>query len=109
MPNKTYSKQNQEAVLLLGRQIKLLRKQKKWSEQSLADRAGISRYTLQKIEKGEMTCAIGSVFELATLVGINLFEQNKIPLSTRLEQANKLITLLPQRIRSEVKDVDDDF
>lgn len=106
---RTYSKYAQETALLLGKQIKLARKQKKWSEQNLADRAGISRATLQKIERGEMTCAIGLVFESAALVGLNLFEQDKIPLSINIENANNKIALLPQRIKPKTKAVDDDF
>ncbi len=47
---RTYSKYAQEAVTLLGEQIKLGRKQRQWSEKNLAERAGISRATLQKIE-----------------------------------------------------------
>ena len=77
---RTYSKYVQEAAQLLGKQIKLAWKQRKWSEQNLSDRAGISRATLQKIERGEMTCAIGLVFEAAALVGLNLFEQDSSPL-----------------------------
>ncbi|MCK5097535.1 MAG: helix-turn-helix transcriptional regulator [Desulfobacteraceae bacterium] len=106
---RTYSKYAQEAAQLLGKQIKLGRKQKKWSEQNLADRAGISRATLQKIERGEMTCAIGLVFEAATLVGLNLFEQDRLPLSISIENANNKIALLPRRIKPETKAVDDDF
>jgi transcriptional regulator with XRE-family HTH domain len=106
---RTYSKYAQEAARLLGKQIKLARKQKKWSEKNLADRAGISRATLQKIENGEMTCAIGLVFEAAALVGLNLFEQDKIPLSISIENVSNKIALLPRRIKSETKAVDDDF
>lgn len=106
---RTYSKSAQEAVRLLGKQIKLARKQRKWSEQNLADRAGISRATLQKIENGEMTCAVGLVFEAATLVGLNLFEQDRTPLSISIENTSNKIALLPQRITSKVKAVDDDF
>ena len=58
----------------MGEQIKLGRKQRQWSETNLAERAGISRATLQKIENSEMICAVGSVFELETLIGIKLFE-----------------------------------
>ena len=65
---RVYSKYTQEAVTLLGEQIKLGRKQRKWSENALAERSGISRATLQKIESGKMTSAIGLVFEVATLV-----------------------------------------
>ena len=106
---RTYSKYAQETALLLGKQIKLARKRKKWSEQNLADRAGISRATLQKIERGEMTCAIGLVFESAALVGLNLFEQDKIPLSISIENANNKIALMPRRIKPQTKVVDDDF
>lgn len=106
---RTYSKYAQEAARLLGKQIKLARKQRKWSEKNLADRAGISRATLQKIENGEMTCAIGLVFEAAALVGLNLFEQDKIPLSISIENVSNKIALLPRRIKSKTKAVDDNF
>jgi transcriptional regulator with XRE-family HTH domain len=106
---RTYSKYAQEAALLLGQQIKLARKQRKWSEKNLAERIGISRATLQKIERGEMTCAIGLVFEAAVLVGINLFEQDRLPLSISIEQTSDKIALLPKRIHSQTKVIDDDF
>jgi transcriptional regulator with XRE-family HTH domain len=106
---RTYSRYAQEAALLLGKQIKLGRKQRKWSEKNLAERVGISRATLQKIENGELTCAIGLVFEAAALVGITLFEHDRVPLAVRIEQANDKITLLPQRVRAQTKVADDDF
>lgn len=106
---RTYSKYAKEAVILLGDQIKLGRKQRKWTEQNLADRAGISRATLQKIEKGEMNCAIGLVFEVATLVGIYLFEQDRYPLSKQIEHTNDKIALLPKRLKAKAIEVDDDF
>lgn len=81
---RTDSRYALEAVVLMGEQIKLGRKQRQWSEKNLAERAGISRATLQKIENGAMSCAVGSVFELATLIGIKLFEwiQSNLTLST---------------------------
>ena len=106
---RTYSKYAMEAVLLLGQQIKLGRKKRKWSEQNLADRAGISRATLQKIEAGQMSPSIGLVFEVAALVGITLFEQDNQWLATRLDLTRSKIALLPKRIRKQKKSVDDDF
>jgi DNA-binding XRE family transcriptional regulator len=106
---RTYSRCAQEAALLLGKQIKLGRKQRKWSENNLAERIGISRATLQKIERGEMTCAIGLVFEAAALVGVNLFEQDNQRLATSLDLTQSKIALLPKRIRKQKKAVDDDF
>ena len=106
---RTYSKYALEATTLLGEQIKLGRKQRKWSEKNLSERAGISRATLQKIENGEMNCVIGLVFEVATLVGINLFEHDNFPLSRQIEQTKDKVALLPKRIKSKTKVVHDDF
>ncbi|ETS30783.1 transcriptional regulator, XRE family [Photorhabdus khanii NC19] len=107
--HRAYSKFSQEAAMLLGEQIKLGRKQRRWSEKNLAERAGISRTTLQKIEKGDMGCSIGLAFELANLVGINLFERDKFPISARIEQTRDKLALLPQRIQEEKRVVYDDF
>lgn len=106
---RAYSKYAKEAVLLLGQHIKLGRKKRKWSEQSLAVRAGISRATLQKIEAGEMTPSIGLVFEVAALVGVPLFEQDSRALATSIELKQSKIALLPKRIRNKTTVVDDDF
>ena len=106
---RTYSKYAQEAAILLGKQIKLGRKQRNWSEQNLAERAGLSRATLQKIENGEMSCAIGLVFEVAVLVGVKLFEPDKLPLSKHIEQTRDKIALLPKRILEKNIELDDDF
>ncbi len=107
--NRTYSNYALDAASLLGGQIKLGRKKRKWSEKNLAERAGISRATLQKIENGEMNCAIGLYFEVAALVGLILFEDDKFPLSRQIEQTKDKLALLPKRIQTRTKVVDDDF
>lgn len=106
---RTYSQYALEAAVLMGAQIKLGRKQRQWSEKNLADRAGISRATLQKIENGEMSCAVGLVFEVATLVGVKLFEPDSMQLSKHIEHTRDKIALLPQRIKTTKKAVRDDF
>ncbi len=106
---RTYSKYAKEAAFLLGQQIKLGRKNRRWSEQNLASRAGISRATLQKIEAGEMSPSIGLVFEVAALVGVPLFEQDSRALATSIELTQSKIALLPKRIKNPTKAVDDDF
>ena len=56
-----------------------------------------------------MSCAVGLVFETATLVGVKLFEQDRRSLSKQLEHTRDKLALLPQRIRTKTKAVDDDF
>jgi transcriptional regulator with XRE-family HTH domain len=81
--DRIYSRFTREAVALLAKQIQLGRKQREWTERELAGRAGISRAALQKIEKGNLSVTIGLVFEVATLVGVPLFEAERAPLDVR--------------------------
>ena len=106
---RTYSDYCVEATALLGKQIKLGRKQRKWTEHDLASRANISRATLQKIEKGDLSCAIGLVFEVANLVGIKLFDSEHMPLRKHIERVDDKIALLPKYVRQGSQVVDDDF
>lgn len=109
MPERPFSKYTIEAVKLLGKQIRLGRKQRRWSEAELAERAGIARATLQRIEKGDMGCKIGLVFEVATLVGIKLFDAESVALKGRIHEADARIALLPKHIHPSRKPVDDEF
>ncbi|MEN0058768.1 MAG: helix-turn-helix transcriptional regulator [Bdellovibrio sp.] len=107
---RSYLKQSKEAVLLLGQQIKLERKQKKMSEFDLADRSGIARSTLQRIEKGDPSVEVGIVFNVAVIVGIQLFDvENNY--TSLLSQTQDKLKLLPKRIRKNLTDeeVYDDF
>ena len=105
----TYSRYTRHAATLLGKQIKIARKERNMTAQDLADRAGISRGLLQRIEKGNLKCQIGAVFEVATLVGIKLFDADTPSLSTSIRQADDRIALLPKHIYLGKKVVDDDF
>lgn len=106
---RTYSRQAVAAAQLLGQQIKLGRKQRRWTELNLAERAGISRATLRKIEQGDMGCALGLVFEVATLVGIRLFDLDRAGIAEQIDHTQDKLTLLPQRVRAINPVVDDDF
>lgn len=106
---KVYSRYAREAAVLLGKQIKLHRKQRKWTEMELAERAGIARATLQKIEKGELNCVIGSVFEVAALVGVPLFDADASSFVGLQERLDDKMALLPKSVRKPRRDVEDDF
>lgn len=106
---RAFSRYSIETAALLGKRIKLQRKQNKWSETELADRAGISRATVQKIEKGDMSCVLGSVLETASLVGVNLFDADNHKLWQQIERIDDKIALLPKSIRKPRKTLNDDF
>jgi len=106
---RTYSRYAQEASALLGGLIRAARKERKLTAQELADRAGISRGLLQRIEKGDLKCEIGAAFEVATIVGVKLFDSTDGTLTRHLRQTEDKLALLPQRIKASKKTVRDDF
>lgn len=106
---RTYSRYSRDATALLGGLIREARLERKLTAQEVADRAGISRGLLQRIEKGDLKCEIGAVFEVATLVGVKLFDPEETTLSRYLSQTRDKLALLPKSIRKKSKVVHDDF
>ncbi len=106
---RTYSRYTREASALLGGLIRAARTERKLTAQELADRAGISRGLLQRIEKGELKSEIGAVFEVATIVGIRLFDADATTLTKHLHQVKDKLALLPKSVRKKSKAVRDDF
>ncbi len=106
---RTYSHYARDAVALLGGMIRAARKERKLTAKEVADRAGISRGLLQRIEKGHLKCEIGAVFEVATIIGIKLFDADQATLTMQLGQTKEKLALLPKSIRKKSKAVHDDF
>ena len=107
--SRAYSRYTGDALILLGRLIKLGRQKRHWSADELAERVGISRPTLRKIESGYPNCSIGLVFEAASLVGIPLFDSDTKTIANHLVRTADMLTILPQSVRTRDGDVDDDF
>ncbi|MGM0656605.1 MAG: helix-turn-helix domain-containing protein [Thermodesulfobacteriota bacterium] len=106
---RTYSRYSRDAATLLGALIREARNERKLTAQELADRAGISRGLLQRIEKGNLKCQIGAVFEVATIVGIKLFEADESALAKQLGHTKEKLALMPKSVRKKSKKVNDDF
>jgi transcriptional regulator with XRE-family HTH domain len=107
--NRTYSRYSLAALTLLGKLIRAARIQRKLTTQKVAERASISRGMLQRIEKGDMKCEIGAVFEVATIVGVKLFEADDKMLRKHLHQTEDKLMLLPKSIRNKTRGLRDDF
>lgn len=104
---RNYSSYTSETADLLGRLIKLGRKNRKWTEQELADRLGISRSTIKKIEKGDLRCEVGLVFEAAAVTGVTLFEADRSRLMMDIDLVASKLALLPHSVRVKGKAKDD--
>ncbi|MBX3689786.1 helix-turn-helix transcriptional regulator [Dokdonella sp.] len=106
---RTYSRTSQQALRLLGALLRAARIEKKMGTQALAERAGISRDLLRRIEKGDPRCEIGVVFELAAILGVPLFEPEPGALQRRRREVEDRLTLLPKAVHAPREEVKDDF
>ena len=107
--NRAYSRYSMEALALLGQMIRAGRIDRKITEEELANRMGISRSLLQRIEKGNPSCGIGAVFEAAAITGVPLFEADRERLGAHRAVAAEMLRLLPKTARRPKRAIKDDF
>jgi transcriptional regulator with XRE-family HTH domain len=99
--NHQWSKTTREAAQLLGLEVARARKERRWTAAELSERAGITAVTLRKVERGDPTVALGTVFEVATL------EREALP--DLILRVQSRLALLPTRVREPSTMVHDDF
>lgn len=94
--------QTQEILNQMGEQIRLARLRRHLSAELVAERAGISRMTLNNIEKGSPSVAIGSY--AAVLHALNGMDKDLLLVAKDDELGRKLQDLeLPTRRRAPKK------
>lgn len=106
---RAYSRYTDEAIKLLGARIKVTRIEREITAQELSERADISRGLLRRIENGDPSCGIGIVFEVATLLGLQLFQSDHDELLLKNKIIEEKLALLPARIKKSKAELDDDF
>jgi transcriptional regulator with XRE-family HTH domain len=106
---RTYSRYALEGLALLGKSIRLGRLQRRLTAQELAERIGVSRSTLQRIEKGDPRVEIGLMFEAASIVGVKLFSADETGIATLSSRTDDRIALLPKHVYKSGQRVEDDF
>ncbi len=61
-------------LLIFGKRVKFLRKQKKLSQEELAYRTGLHRTYIGAVERGERNISLKNIAKLAEAFGINIAE-----------------------------------
>lgn len=107
--NRAYSRYATQAAKLLGLAIREARIRRRITTTEAAERVGISRGLIQRIENGEMGCTVGAIFELAAIVGVPLFDAEETTLTRALINAQDKASLLPKRASKGASAVSDDF
>lgn len=77
MPNTPVKKRsapvfpkNQKVLSLLGENIKLACKRRGYSQSLIAERTGLSRLTVRKIQQGDSTVSIGHYVAVLSVLGM---------------------------------------
>jgi transcriptional regulator with XRE-family HTH domain len=104
-----YSDTVRHATQLLGSQVRRGRIQRQWTVRQLAERAQISTNTLLKVEHGDPTVTVGIAFDVAVLVGVPLFFDDRERLLSEARRETERTALLAQRVRPAIEEPDYDF
>jgi transcriptional regulator with XRE-family HTH domain len=102
-----FSARTVEAVKSLGLLVAVGRRERRWTLDELAERAGTTRQTLHRIERGEPTVALGTYIEVAGLVGVDLLDIDRDAIAD-IGRINTGRQKLTERVR-RARVIDDDF
>ncbi len=103
-----------QSLILLGQMLEFARKDRHWRQSELAERIGITRQTLARMEAGGGKVAIGHYFAAAWLLDLPIFPGMENPSLTQNNSLIQFFELLknkyPQRILSKSeKKIENDF
>ncbi|WP_206499069.1 helix-turn-helix transcriptional regulator [Rhodococcus sp. KRD175] len=101
----------QDALSLWGQLIRRGRLDRAWTAKDLAARANISEQTVLSAEAGHRGTAVGTMMDLADLVGIPIFGiDDRSEIAIRRRRGEEMLALLPSRVhKPKMETVDDDF
>ena len=105
---RTHSPVTQEAALLLGNRVRLARRQRRWTVEELATRVGVGVATMRKVERGDLTVAIGTAFEAAAIAGVVLFAEDAPRRRLEVGRVADQLAVLPKLVRVP-NTIDDNF
>ncbi|WP_159613444.1 helix-turn-helix transcriptional regulator [Glutamicibacter sp. JC586] len=100
----------EDALAVLGQQIRMARIARGMTAEQLAGSAGITRKTLAAIERGSAASSIGNVFNIASIIGVPLFGvEDPSELIALRRRGEDRLALLPSRVSNERKADDNEL
>ncbi len=102
-----------ESIRELGELIACARKERRWTQEELARRIGVSRMTVVRLEKGAPEVATGWYLTAAWLLGLSVLTWQTVGKGKSDTVVGDLLTKLkkslPDRVRMGRKKIDNDF
>lgn len=101
----------QNALSVWGQLIRRGRLDRAWTAKDLAARANVSEQTVLSAEAGNRGTSVGTMMDLADLVGIPIFGiEDRSEIAIRRQRGEEMLALLPSRVRRPTGgSIDDDF
>ena len=102
-----------EAIVELGRLVAAARRERRFTQQELAERVGVGRMTIHRLERGAPEVALGTYLTAAWVLGLPVLTFADFAAS-RHESAvglylRRLAEQLPRRVRAAAEEPDDAF
>ncbi|GAB3756822.1 helix-turn-helix transcriptional regulator [Microlunatus parietis] len=97
-----------DALAVLGSQVRLARHDRNWTAADLGARIGVTARTVTAIERGSPGVAVGTVFNAASVVGLQLFGAGEAGLARLRRQGEERVALIPSREYAPRSAKDDD-
>lgn len=102
-----------QQLTLWGKMFAVARHEKQWRQIDVAERLGVTRQTIARIERGDPSVAIGYYMTLAWLLNIPMLttlDTHEQDAKTLLDLLTLLQSKLPKRIQKKTeKSIDDNF
>jgi transcriptional regulator with XRE-family HTH domain len=96
---RPYSRLTLEATRLLGDRVAVARRERRWTLEELAERVGVTPFTLRKVERGDPTVGLGVAFEAAAIVGVRLFDADDDRRRLESARVDDRLAVLPKAVR----------
>ncbi|MHA4836597.1 helix-turn-helix transcriptional regulator [Sphingopyxis sp. MSC1_008] len=107
---QSYARYTLAALERLGQLIATERREQRITAQALAERIGVARTLVHRLEAGNPKVDLGVAFEACTILGIPLFEEANLgSMTMRIEEGRRRLALLPRYARPRQVELDDDF
>ena len=106
---RQYLTQTTNAARVLGLQLAAARRYQRRTTAEIAERAGITRVTLRRIERGDPDVGLGLYFEVASVLGVLLFGAEGRELADLVARGERELALMPSRIDVRREEVFDAF
>ena len=101
-------KTEQELKIIFGKNVSTLRNRRDWSQEDLAEKAGVSRNTISDIEKGDKFARAKTLLRLAMAFETEVYELFK-PEGILPDKPTDILAEYSEEVREKLKEIGNSY